>query len=547
MNTKNKLFFGDNLQIMREYIADNSIDLIYLDPPFNSKATYNVLYDEKNGTHSRAQITAFEDTWHWGIESESAYHEIVQQGPRKLADLILALRGFLGQNDMMAYLVMMAIRLVEMYRVLKSTGSLYLHCDPTASHYLKLVMDAVFGAKNFRNEIIWKRRYGSFSTVHMSNKFGSSTDTIFFYAKSDQASFTPQYSFNNPNYQEYVKRTFKHVDEQGRYYRIADLANPALRPNLIYEYKGYKPPKNGWAISREKMEQWDKEGRLYFPKDPNGRIQRRRFLDELRGKPVQNLWDDIEMISSQSAERLGFPTQKPEALLERIINASSNEGAIVMDPFCGCGTAISVAESLKRHWIGIDITHLAITLMKHRLNTAFGADLSPYEVIGDPKDLQGAMSLAEHDRYQFEWWALGKIPARPAQDKKKGADSGIDGYIYFFDDTSGIAKKIIIQVKSGNVNRGYIAALKGDLEREKAVIGALITLEEPTRPMKEEAVSAGFYEPEFLPGKKYPKIQILTIKELLEDRKLDYPRIAPEVTFKRAERKIDRGEQGELI
>jgi len=547
MDMKNKLYFGDNLQIMREYIPDESIDLIYLDPPFNSKATYNVLFEEKNGTQSIAQITAFEDTWHWGLESEEAYHEIVTQGPKKLADLIQTLRSFLGQNDMMAYLVMMAIRLVEMHRVLKSTGSIYLHCDPTASHYLKLIMDAGFGAKNFRSEIIWKRRYGTFSTVHKSKKFGSSTDTIFFYAKSERALFTPQYSFNDPNYQEYVKKTFKYVDEQGRRYRIADLANPALRPNLIYEYKGYKPPKNGWAISREKMEQWDKEGRLYFPKDPNGRIQRKRFLDELKGKPVQNLWDDIEMISSQSAERLGFPTQKPEALLERIINTSSNRGDIVLDPFCGCGTTIAAAEKLKRKWIGIDITHLAITLMKHRLNTAFGKDLSSYEVIGDPKDLQGAKALAEHDRFQFEWWALGKVAARPAQDKKKGADSGVDGYIYFFDDNSGKAKKIIVQVKSGNVNRGQIATLKGDMERENAEIGAFITLENPTKPMIEEAVSAGFYEPESLGGKKYPKVQILTIEELLDDRQLKYPRIMPEATFKDAKRKIDRGEQGKLL
>jgi len=547
MNQKNRLYFGDNLPIMREYIPDESIDLVYLDPPFNSKATYNILFEEKNGTQSRAQITAFEDTWHWGIESEEAYHELVKQGPKKIADLIQALRSSLGQNDMMAYLTMMAIRMVEMHRVLKSTGSIYLHCDPTASHYLKLVMDAVFGVKNFRNEIIWKRRYGTFSTVHKSNKFGSSTDAIFFYAKSDQASFTPQYSFNDPRYQEYVERTFKHIDEQGRHYRIADLANPALRPNLIYEYKGYKPPKNGWAISREKMEQWDKEGRLYFPKSPNGRIQRKRFLDELKGKPVQNLWDDIEMISSQSHERLGFPTQKPEALLERIINASSNEGDLVLDPFCGCGTAIVVAEKLKRKWIGIDITHLAITLMKHRLNTAFGKDLSPYEVIGDPKDLQGAKALAVHDRFQFEWWALGKVAARPAQDKKKGPDSGVDGYIYFFDDNSGKAKKIIIQVKSGNVKRGDIATLKGDMEREKAEIGAFITLEDPTRPMIEETISAGFYEPEFLHGKKYPKVQILTVKELFECKQLKYPRIMPEATFKNAKRKIRKGEQGKLL
>ena len=545
---KNKLYFGDNLDILREHVTSESVDLIYLDPPFNSKATYNVLFQEKSGERSAAQITAFEDTWHWGMESEYAYREVVKEGARKLADLIQAFRLFLGQNDMMAYLTMMAQRLSELHRVLKPSGSIYLHCDPTSSHYLKLLMDAVFGLKNYRNEIIWKRRYGTFSTVHTSNKFGSCTDSLLFYVRSEEALFHPQYSFNDKNYREYVERTFKHTDEKGRRYRIADLANPAPRPNLIYEYKGYKPPKNGWAISREKMEQWDKEGRLYFPKSPDGRIQRKRFFDELKGKPVQSLWDDIEMISSQSAERLGYPTQKPETLLERIIHSSSKEGDLVLDPFCGCGTSIAVAERLKRRWIGIDITHLAISLMRHRLRDTLGPELSPYEVIGDPKDLSSARALAEENRYQFEWWALGLVDARPAQDKRKGADRGVDGYINFFDDNSGKAKTIIVQVKSGGVTRSYIATLKGDREREKAPIGILITLEEPTKPMLEEAATAGYYEPEHFPGYQYPRIQILTIRELLDGKEAQYPRMAPPATFKRAQRhRVSLEDQQRLV
>jgi len=515
--TTNKLYFGDNLQIMREYIQDESIDLIYLDPPFNSNATYNVLFDEKNGTHSRAQITAFEDTWHWGIESETAYHELVTQGPKKLVDLIQALRSFLGQNDMMAYLVMMAIRLVEMHRVLKSTGSIYLHCDPTASHYLKLVMDAVFGVKQFKNEIIWCKITTMYRTT---SRFVTQHDVILFYVKKDDYNYIFNWEDVAEPFSQTTIKKYKHKIN-GRFARIHGR-------NL----KG-SPIKNATDVNIE----WLKKAPELVKID---------YLDEKLGVKPKDWWP-LDIINQAAKERLGYPTQKPELLLERIIKASSNKGDIVMDPFCGCGTTIAVAEKLKRKWIGIDITHLAISLMRHRLNTAFGKDLSPYEVIGDPKDLEGAKALAEQDRFQFEWWALGKVAARPAQDKKKGADSGIDGYIYFFDDNSGIAKKIIVQVKSGGVKRGDIATLKGDTEREKAAIGAFITLEEPTRPMIEEAVSAGFYEPEFLHGKKYPKIQILTVKELFEDKQLQYPRIMPEVTFKSAKRKIDKGEQGELL
>lgn len=541
----NKLYFGDNLKIMREYIADESVDLIYLDPPFNSKATYNVLFDEKNGTHSRAQITAFEDTWHWGLESEEAYHEIVTQGPKKLADLIQALRSFLGQNDMMAYLVMMAIRLVEMHRVLKPTGSIYLHCDPTASHYIKLLLDAIFNPRMFINEIVWRR---SHTRSSISRRFRRGHDVLLYYAKDDSYFFNIQYR----QLSETSLKIYSNSDDRG-YYRLVPLLVSGRRKGETGKiWRGIDPNtrgKNGmhWVTIPTKIEKYEEQGLVIWPQKKDGVPNLKYYLEDSPGVPVTDFWDDTDIIESSSAEALGYPTQKPEALLERVIKASSNEGDIVLDPFCGCGTTISVAEQLNRKWVGIDITHLAITLMKHRLNTAFGKDLSPYEVIGDPKDFQGAKALAEQDRFQFEWWALGKVAARPAQDKKKGADSGVDGYIYFFDDNSGTAKKIIVQVKSGGVKRNDIATLKGDLEREKAVIGAFITLEEPTRPMTEEAVSAGFYEPKYLPGKKYPKIQILTIEQLFEGKSLGYPRIAPEVTFKSAQRKIDSGEQQELL
>ena len=540
-NMENTLYYGDNLEILRHYVASESIDLVYLDPPFKSDQNYNILFKEKNGTDSAAQIKVFEDTWHWDQKAEETYMEITETAPKKVADLIVALRSFLGSNDMMAYLVMMAIRLVELHRVLKETGSIYLHCDPTASHYLKLVMDAVFGPVNFRNEITWKRKTGRGETQHKSSRFGTSTDILLFYAKSKNNIFNSQFSFTAPGYQKYVEKFYKHVDEKGRRYRIADLSSPSPRPNLMYQYKGYKPPKKGWAISKEKMIQWDKEGRLYYPKSEDGRIQRKRFFDELKGKPIQNLWDDIEMISSQSRERLGYPTQKPESLLERIIQTSSKKGDIVLDPFCGCGTTITVAEKLKRKWIGIDVTHLAISLMKHRLSDTFGKSVK-FEVIGEPVDLKGAEALAKQDPYQFQWWALGLVGARPAEsEKKKGGDKGIDGYIYFHDEPRK-TKKIIIQVKSGHVNPSQIRDLKGTVDREKAQIGVFITLAFPTAGMKKEAIATGFYK---LPGwgKDYPKLQILTIKELLEGKGIDYPP-KTSVTFKKAKKhEADESEQ----
>jgi len=521
---KNKLYFGDNLYILREHVASESIDLIYLDPPFNSNATYNVLFQEKSGEQSAAQITAFEDTWHWGMESEYAYQEVVKEGSRKLADLLQAMRTFLGQNDMMAYLVMIAQRMVELHRVLKPTGSIYLHCDPTASHYLKILLDAIFGASNYRNEIVWKRT----SAHNDPGRYGANIDNILFYTKSDSWTWNQIY---RPHDEDYISR-FSHKDPDGRLWTDDNLTAKGLSGGgYEYEYKGVK---SLWRCPLETMQKLDAEGKLHFTKA--GGIRLKRYLDVNLGTVLQCLWEDIPPINSQARERLGYPTQKPEALLERIIQASSNEGDIVLDPFCGCGTSIAVAERLKRRWIGIDITHLAISLMRHRLFDTFGLELTPYEVIGDPKDLSSARALAEENRFQFEWWSLGLVDARPAQDKRKGADRGVDGYINFFDDNSGKAKTMVVQVKSGHVNAAYVRDLKGVLEREKSPIGILITLEEPSRPMLQEAAAGGFYEPEHFPGHQYPRIQILTIRELLEGKEAQYPRMAPVATFKRAQR-----------
>jgi len=531
---KNQLFFGDNLEILRERIPVGSVDLIYLDPPFNSKATYNVLFAEKSGEKSAAQITAFEDTWQWGLESEAAYHEVVTLGPRKLSDLLQALRSFLGTNDMMAYLTMMAVRLVELHRVLKPTGSIYLHCDPTASHYLKLVLDAVFGGANFKTEIIWKRSTAHSDTKQGRKQHGRIHDIIFFYTKGNDWTWNPVYTTYS---QEYIDTFYRHVEEgTGRRYRLGDLTAAKPGGDTSYEWNGVRPYKGRyWAYSKSKMEQFEKEGRLVYTK--TGMPCYKRYLDEMPGVPLQDIWTDLTSIGSGASERLGYPTQKPEALLERIIRASSNEGDVVLDPFCGCGTALIAAERLHRRWLGIDITHLAITLIKNRLHDTFGPELAPYEVIGEPADLPSAQALAEVNRHQFEYWALGLVDARPGQDKKKGADSGVDGIINFQDDNCGIYKKVVLQVKSGHVSASQVRDLKGVLEREKAPIAALITLKPPTRPMKEEAAAAGFYEPVHFPGHRYPRLQILTIAELLAGRTLEYPRFAPSGTFKKAARR----------
>ena len=535
---KNKLYFGDNLGILREHVPDESVDLVYLDPPFNSNATYNVLFKEAGGEGSAAQIHAFDDTWHWSMESEYAYRDVVTSGPRKLADLLQAMRSFLGHNDMMAYLTMMAQRMTELHRVLKPTGSIYLHCDPTASHYLKLLMDSVFGLASFRNEIVWKRSDAKGDTGQGAKHFARVNDVILFYVKTEANTFRAQYG---PLDAGYVERFYRYSDPDGRRYKLDNMLGPggAAKGNPEYEVMGVT---RHWRYSRERMQQLIDDGRV-IQTNPGTVPMYKRYLDESRGTPLTSNWSDISFVRGWAKERLGYPTQKPEALLERIIQASSNEGDVVLDPFCGCGTAVAVAERLKRRWIGIDITHLAISLMKSRLHDTFGTQLSEYDVVGAPQDTESARALAaesEHDgRYQFEYWALGLVDARPGHDRRKGADAGVDGYINFFDDESGKAKTVLVQVKSGHVQRNIIATLKGDMEREKAELGLLVTLEPPTGPMEREAASAGVYVPERFPDRQFPRVQIATIEDLLNSHGPDLPRLglADAPTFRRAARR----------
>lgn len=537
MTWKNQLFYGDNLRVLRDAIQDESVDLVYLDPPFNSAANYNVLFREASGEQSAAQIMAFEDTWHWTHESEATYQELVTDAPERLARLIEAMRQMLGTSDMMAYLVMMAPRLTELHRVLKETGSIYLHCDPTASHYIKMLLDAVFGIEHYQNEIIWKRTTAHSDAKQGATHFGRVHDVIFYYSKGDEPKFNPQWL---PYDKEYIDTHYRFVEEgTGRRYRKDNMTASKPGGDTSYEWKGVRPYTGRyWAYSRAKMEEFEAQGRLVYTK--SGMPEYKRYLDEMPGRPAQSLWDDIPPINSQAKERLGYPTQKPEALLERIINASSNEGDVVLDPFCGCGTTINVAERLKRRWIGIDITHLAVSLIQSRLRDTFGSELSPFEVHGTPQDTASAEALALQDRYQFQWWALSLIDARPAQDKKKGKDTGIDGYIRFLEREGEPAKTIIVQVKSGKVSSRDVRDLVGVLDREKAAIGIFITLQPATKDMLKEAVSAGFYSS---PWGNFPRLQILTIEELLTGQATaQYPRMNA-ATFKRAERK--RRGQGE--
>ena len=563
---KNKLYFGDNLGILREHVPDESVDLVYLDPPFNSNATYNVLFKEAGGEGSAAQIHAFDDTWHWSMESEYAYQDVVTHGPKKLADLLQAMRSFLGQNDMMAYLTMMAQRMVELRRVLKPTGSIYLHCDPTASHYLKLLMDAVFGSRLFLNEMTWKRSSAHSDTTQGMRRAGKIRDVVLVYTKTDDYVWNPQYT---PYTDDYLLAEYRHIAPDGRRYKetdataakpggdteyewhvkrpvdgksrwSADLTDESRHPQPGWEYKAVTPYRGRyWAYSKSNLAGFWSGGRLIHRKTGMPRLM--HFADDMPGVPLQDLWDDIPPVLGN--ERLHYPTQKPEALLERIIQASSNEGDVVLDPFCGCGTAVAVAERLKRRWIGIDVTHLAISLMKSRLHDTFGTQLSPYDVVGAPQDIESAKALAtdsQHDgRYQFEYWALGLVDARPGNNRRKGADAGVDGYINFFDDDLGKAKTVLVQVKSGHVQRNIIATLKGDMEREKAELGLLVTLEPPSRPMVQEAASAGVYVPERFPDRQFPRVQIATIEDLLNGRGPDLPRLglADAPTFRRAARR----------
>lgn len=520
----NRLYYGDNLDVLRRYIPNESVDLVYLDPPFKSNQDYNVLFSERDGTQAAAQLHAFEDTWTWDQGAAAAYHEAVEAGG-SVAKALASLRGFLGTSDMMAYLAMMAPRLVELRRVLKPTGALYLHCDPTASHYLKMILDAVFGYENFVNEIVWQRT----NSHNMKTKgFTRVNDVLLVYGKTKDYTFNEQYTAYGP---EQMKR-FKQ-DKDGRLYKAENLTFSTPNPSRQFEWRGTKPPANrSWGYGPEKLEELWNEGRILAKRDGKPRLDGLKiYLEETKGKPVSSNWTDIPRVSNTSGERLGYPTQKPEALLDRIIQASTNEGAVVLDPFCGCGTTIASAHRLKRQWIGIDITQAAVVVIKKRFRDRFGIDL-PCEIVGEPRSVADAQHLADSDPYQFQWWSLDFVGARPI-DQRKGADKGIDGRRYIPDAVTGGTDQIVVSVKAGHVNVSHVRDLRGVVERERATQGILISMEDPTRPMLTEAAAAGFVHTTW---GKMPRLQIVTIKELMEGTsKIRVPPLRQvDSTYKRA-------------
>ncbi len=561
----NHLYYGDNLQVMRESIQDESIDLVYLDPPFNSKRDYNLLFNTPKGHKSEAQIAAFKDSWHWGEQAEGEYFELLKQANTDVALMIRALREFLKESDMMAYITMMASRLLELHRVMKPTASLYLHCDPTASHYLKILLDGVFGKSGFRSEIIWRR-----SGAHNSaNRFGPIHDTILFYTRSDEFTWNRLYS---PYAQGYIQTFFNKTDNIGNY-RCQTLTGAGTRKGASgTQWRQYDPTSKGrhWAFPRALarelgIEELPLHDKLDYLAD-NGMIvdqswlpEYRQYLQKSPGVPLQDIWayqpftngsvwgtqnpidDDVRWISDRNdPERLGYPTQKPLGLLSRIISASSNPGDVVLDPFCGCGTAVHAAHRLKRNWIGIDITCLAVGLIEKRLKDAF-KEKCKFDVHGTPKDLESARDLAERDKYQFQWWAVTLIEAQPYQGKKKGADGGIDGLKFFYDVPDTEARKIVVSVKGGDLKADDVRALNHVRDREKADIAILISLKEPTAGMKKDAASAGFFEWKTIDlsptGKKSSRVQLLTIEGLLAGtHRADHPSATPHANFKKARR-----------
>ncbi|MFH1141718.1 MAG: DNA methyltransferase [Chloroflexota bacterium] len=513
------LYYGDNLEVLRnrQWFPDECVDLVYLDPPFKSQQDYNVLFKSQKGTPAAAQVQAFSDTWKWDTAAKAAYERLVSDPlvPGQVGQMVEAFYRFLDGSEMMAYLVTMTPRLLELHRVLKPTGSLYLHCDPAASHYLKLVLDTIFGPGNFRNEIVWKRSSAHSDVGQGAKHMGRLHDIIFNYSKGD--SFTSNRLFT-PYDLSYLENFYRHVEAgSGRRYRLGDITGPrgAAKGNPRYEFMGVI---RYWRYTKERMQELLEQGRIVQSK--SGAVpQYKRYLDEMPGVPLQDIWDDILPIGAQAKERLGYPTQKPLALLRRIIQASCNPGDLVLDPFCGCGTAVVAAEELGRSWIGIDITYLAIDVMARRLRDHFPK--IQFEIRGQPRDAEGALALAQKDRYQFQFWALSLVGGQAVVPDRRGPDRGIDGYLLY--QAGGELERAIVSVKSGGVGVRDVRDLHGTMQREKTEYGLLITLEQPTAPMRKEAVDAGQYQMPGI-GASIPRIEILTVEELLSGKR---PAVAP--------------------
>ncbi|MCV0395917.1 MAG: site-specific DNA-methyltransferase [Rhizobiaceae bacterium] len=513
----NKLFFGDNLHVLKNEIGDNSIDLVYLDPPFNSKAQYNVFYETPDNEKATAQRTVFRDTWAWEDEAQSAYQEILSAGGPTAA-IVNALRNSLGRSDTMAYLVMMTVRLRQLYRALKPTGSLYLHCDPTAAHYIKIILDAVFGAQNFRSEVIWKR-----TGAHgRAKRWGPVHDNIFFYSVSEHYTWNRTYEEYD---REYVEKFYNKEDAFGRFQAIT-LDGPGKRGGSSgAQWRGVNPTEKGrhwelppdrslpsWFVKpigydkmnvQERLDLLDAAGLIAWPdKGTNPRFK--RYLSVSEGNPVQDVITDIGPLSSHAKERVGYPTQKPVALLERIIKASSNKGDVVLDPFCGCGTTVHAAENLNRQWIGIDVSYYAIRLISRRLRSVVGP--GKLKIGGIPADYTSAEALADRDPYGFQQWIVGELGCQLWNDGKKGSDRGIDGEMYFMNGP-GPAGRLLVQVKGGkHTGPRDLRDFAWVLNRENAEMGLFVCRNQPTKEMRGEAAELGVHR---IGSTTYPRLRIV--------------------------------------
>jgi len=486
----NHLYLGDCLNVLRDNVKDESIDLIYIDPPFNSKRNYNVFFDDKE---IQTQRVAFEDTWSLKSIGDSLL-ELHTVPNEKLYKLLRVYQE--AAPHVFPYLVMMSLRILELHRVLKSTGSFYLHCDPTASHYLKTVCDLIFGVKNFRNEIIW--HYSGWN-AKLKSSFSSRHDIILFYTKQTKPNFN-SFAIGWESEEEYIK------------------------------------------LRRQKVRQ-DENGKKYVLSDAGGGKRVKRFLDEAMsyGKPVDDVWD-LDKINNSSKEALGYPTQKPKSLLERVIQANSNEGDIVLDAFCGCGTTIDTAEGLNRQWIGIDISSIAINVIKHRLKDSYKKELTPFEIRGVPSDEASAIKLWEHNPFVFEDWWLTEFDVFATTFAKKGADKGIDGIGMYAIPGAVDSIKAAFQVKGGKVQSKDIDALLSAMTKHKCELGVLLTKNTPTKPMLETVVQAGHFA---IACFTYPKLQMMTLAEFFKGKQLTLPK--SNITFKRAKTLGKGGEQKGLF
>jgi len=515
VDVQSTLFCGDNLEILREYIPSDSVNLVYLDPPFKSDQNYNLLFREKDGSRSTSQILAFEDTWEWNQESQKNFLAVIAE-EGKLSEAMTELRTLLGETDMLAYLAMMAPRLVELRRVLKETGSLYLHCDPTASHYLKILLDAIFEPINFQNEIIWKRTTTKNDYAQGATNWPRVHDVLLCYGKCAPSAYFKQPFV--PLEDKYIKSHYALADENGRHFQLDNLTAPRAgsRGHPQYEFMGVT---RYWRYNKEKMVRLLAEGRIVQPRV--GAVPRyKRYLDETKGVAISDMWWDIPPVNSQAEEREGYPTQKPQALLERIIAANSNPGDVILDPFCGCGTAIEAAQKLGRCWFGIDITRLAIKVVRDRLTRKFGTEIDKaYARIYEPRDQSGAEALAAEDPHQFQDWFVKKLGGVSAH-HRRGADRGVDGRLYFKDEPTGPLRQIIVSVKSGHITPAFVRELQGTAHRERAAMGVLAVLRTPTKAMLRDSASCGVYCG--LTG-TYPKTQIITVQQIFSKHPLNLP------------------------